>query len=327
MSGCEVTAHSPADMGVSVGTGEALLSAGRFVYETSTDLVIPTADPDNPRIDIICIADDGTIEGPTENAALQGTPAAEPTAPTIPVGYIGLAQVAVGTGAMEIAGGDITDTRWVMPTFLNHVWDDTAHFTGTEKADRLLTAEDMAALTSGEPTDLHSHEGLGKTGHPYAVSNLLETITWAEEIGEAVRLILDSRPQMWRELLALMTMVDDMRTIMAGSSRRSFTDEDRACAGSTTTDFTLDVLNEGLLVQVDLTISGTSPDIDFSIYRDASRTVLVKTWAGVTATTTFRELLDWLNEETPQDGLAYCSVLNNTANEATVTTTLTIKEA
>ena len=117
-----------------------------------------------------------------------------------------------------------------------------------------------------------------------------------------------------------------MRTIMAGSSRRSFTDEDRACAGSTTTDFTLDVLNEGLLVQVDLTISGTSPDIDFSIYRDASRTVLVKTWANVTATTTFRELLDWLNEETPQDGLAYCSVLNNTANEATVTTTLTIKE-
>ncbi len=313
------------------------MAGGRFVYAAATDLVIPAAEATNPRIDLICIADDGTIEGPTENAALEGTSAASPTAPSTPAGYLPLAEVTVGAGATEIETADITDERYLIPTvrsihetltddLADHEADSTAHFAGTEKADRLLTAEHLESLTGGDNTTLHSHSGIGSTGHPYAVGNLLQTLIWAEDAGAVLRLILDARPQMWREILALMTMVEDMRVVMAGSSRRSFTDEDRACTGSTNTDFAIDVLNEGLLVQVDLTISGTSPDIDFSLYRDAARTVLVKTWAGITATATYRELLDWLNEESPQDGLAYCRVTNNTPNEATVTTTLTIKE-
>jgi hypothetical protein len=248
-----------------------------------------------------------------------------------------LAQVAVGTGATEIAGGDITDTRWMIETLVNAIYefrgwqathesDALLHFIGSEKADRLLTPEEKTDLTDGRETSLHTHPGLGSSGHPNSVSNLLHTMIWIENVAPVIRQNIDARPQIWRELMAVATMVSEIEAIMARSSRRSFTDADRACAGSTTTDFTIDVIDEGLLVQVDLTISGTSPDIDFSIYRDASRTVLVKTWAGVTATTTFRELLDWLNEETPQTGLAYCSVLNNTANEATLTTTLTIKE-
>ncbi len=73
-------------------------------------------------------------------------------------------------------------------------------------------------------------------------------------------------------------------------------------------------------------LSGTSPDVDFALYRDAARSQLVKTWNNVTASVTYRELLDWMNEESPQTGLAYCRVVNNTANEATITTTLTLKE-
>lgn len=146
MSGCEVTAHTPADMGVSVGVGEALLWSGRYLYETSTDLVIPLADPGNPRVDIICITDDGTLEGPTENAALQGTAAAEPTAPTIPVGYIGLAQVAIGAGATEITSGNITDTRWMTETLVDAILE----FRG---ADATI-AQDL----SDHEQDLQDHE-------------------------------------------------------------------------------------------------------------------------------------------------------------------------
>lgn len=338
MSGCEVTAHAPADLGVAVGVGEVLLWSGRIVYETSTDLVIPLADPGNPRIDIICIADDGTLEGPTENAALKGSPASEPAVPTTPVGYIKLAEVSVGTGVTEIGTGDITDTRWMTETLVDTIlefrgWQDThesdelLHFVGSEKADRLLTAQQLTDLTDGGNTSLHTHSGLGSSGHPVAVTNLLHTILWIEDMVPVIRETLDARPQMWRELLAVATMVADMEAILAGSSRRTFTDEERACAGSATVDFTIDVIDEGLLVQVDLTIEGEDPDIDFSVYRDAGRDVLVKTWANITETSTHRELLDWLNEEDPQSGSAYCRVVNNTANEVTVTTVLTIKEA
>jgi len=121
MSGCAVTAHTPADMGVNVGVGEALLWSGRYVYETSTDLVIPLADPGNPRIDIICITDEGELEGPTENAALKGSPASEPAVPTTPVGYIKLAEIAVGAGATEIGGANITDTRWMTETLVDTI--------------------------------------------------------------------------------------------------------------------------------------------------------------------------------------------------------------
>lgn len=337
LSGFAVSAHTPADLGVRVAAGEALLAVGRVVCDI-TDLALPTADPDHPRIDLICIAADGAIEGPMENAALKGGPAAEPVAPSVPEGYISLAEVAVPAATASIVGGSITDMRWLVPTLVEavlesrnaieqHEVDADIHFTGTEKADRLLTAQQLTDLTDGGNTSLHTHSGLGSSGHPVAVTNLLHTILWIEDMVPVIRETLDARPQMWRELLAVATMVADMEAILAGSSRRTFTDEERACAGSATVDFTIDVIDEGLLVQVDLTIEGEDPDIDFSVYRDAGRDVLVKTWANITETSTHRELLDWLNEEDPQSGSAYCRVVNNTANEVTVTTVLTIKEA
>jgi hypothetical protein len=57
-----------------------LLTSGMFEPE-AVELTIPTADLNYDRIDIVCLADDGAIEGPTENAALKGTPAATPEVP------------------------------------------------------------------------------------------------------------------------------------------------------------------------------------------------------------------------------------------------------
>jgi hypothetical protein len=122
LSGFVVTANSPADMAVDVATGEALLAAGRFTPDAVDDLVIPTADPTNDRIDIICIADDGTIEGPTENASLKGTPAGTPSPPSTPSGYLIIAEIYVTASDTEIATGDITDMRLLLTTLV----DETA---------------------------------------------------------------------------------------------------------------------------------------------------------------------------------------------------------
>jgi len=121
LSGFLVTAHTPADMAVDVATGVALIAAGMFA-PGAIELAIPTADPTLDRIDIICLADDGTIEGPTENANLKGTPGAEPSAPTTPAGYLIIAEIYVTHAEMEISTPDITDSRVLLTTLV----DETA---------------------------------------------------------------------------------------------------------------------------------------------------------------------------------------------------------
>jgi len=165
MSGCEVTAHAPADMGVNVGTGEVLLEAGRFVYEEDSDLVIPLADPGNPRIDIICIADDGAIEGPTENAALKGTPAAEPVVPSTPAGYIKLAEVTVGAAETEIDALDIEDARWLVPTLVAAVLE-------FRDADEVI-ADDLQDHI--DDADAHSSHAVAKDTVNQACPNSVST--------------------------------------------------------------------------------------------------------------------------------------------------------
>jgi hypothetical protein len=146
-------------MGVAVAPGEALNTPGRWAFECATDLVLPAADPTNPRIDLVCLADDGTLEGPTQNAALQGTPAAEPSAPEVPEGYLALAEILVDAEVTSIAAEKITDRRYVLTTVRDHHDATTLHFSGTEKADCLLSAEQKTDLTGAGATVLHYHTG------------------------------------------------------------------------------------------------------------------------------------------------------------------------
>lgn len=119
----EVTANSPAGMSVRVasgwaavvGTTQANMGVYTFYNDATTTLTITTADPTNPRIDLICATvRDAYYTGAFNDVIFQviaGTPAGSPVAPTLPANSISLATVAVGAGVTQINTGNITNTR------------------------------------------------------------------------------------------------------------------------------------------------------------------------------------------------------------------------
>jgi hypothetical protein len=119
----EVTANSPAGMSVRVasgwaavvGTTQANMGVYTFYNDATTTLTITTADPTNPRIDLICATvRDAYYSGAFNDVIFQviaGTPAGSPVAPTLPANSISLATVAVGAGVTQINTGNITSTR------------------------------------------------------------------------------------------------------------------------------------------------------------------------------------------------------------------------
>ena len=220
ISGFAVTANSPADMKVDVATGEALNAAGRF-SPAGIELTIPTADATNDRIDIICVADDGVIEGPTENASLKGTPGATPTPPATPSGYLKIAEIYVTALDTEIATGDITDSRVLLTTLVaetvariagdggldddiqTHIGDDEAHsskpsafttvnddcagsstseFTVTCAIDCLITSVKLVCTSAGTiDYDFELFENVGRTTLAYKAESITAT-TWEDRI-------------------------------------------------------------------------------------------------------------------------------------------------
>lgn len=143
-SDLQVTAHSPANMSVNVGVGQAVVpgtlgATGVFpnnlnyqgytgnvqaltqqgVYycfnNSLVNVTIAAADPTNPRIDLVVVSDpDAQYSGSSNTPVLQvitGTPAPSPAAPTCPASSIVLAQVAVAANATSIGSGNITDKR------------------------------------------------------------------------------------------------------------------------------------------------------------------------------------------------------------------------
>jgi hypothetical protein len=129
-SSMAVTANSPAGMSVRVASGWAAIvgttqaNMGTYVaYNDATvTLTITTANPSNPRIDLICATiNDSYYSGSTNNVAYQviaGTPAGSPVAPSLPANSIALAQVTVGAGATTITSGNIADSRVLVTTNL-----------------------------------------------------------------------------------------------------------------------------------------------------------------------------------------------------------------
>jgi hypothetical protein len=84
---------------------------------TATNLAIATADPTNPRIDIICAKVD-VSQNPDASAGniasvivVTGTPAGSPSAPATPANCLLLANIAVAAGAASIVTANITDKR------------------------------------------------------------------------------------------------------------------------------------------------------------------------------------------------------------------------
>jgi hypothetical protein len=137
-----VTANSPAGMSVRVAAGWAAIirttTTDMGVYSLYNDalatLTITTADPTNPRIDLVCATvRDAFYSGAFNDVIFQviaGTPAGSPVAPALPANSISLATVAVGAAVTQINTGNITDTRVAVTTNLP-VGDITGVTAGT----------------------------------------------------------------------------------------------------------------------------------------------------------------------------------------------------
>jgi hypothetical protein len=122
-SSMAVTANSPAGMSVRVASGWAAvigtttsnMGAYTAYNDATVTLTITTADPTNPRIDLVCMTvRDAYYSGASNDVIYQviaGTPAGSPVAPTLPANSITLATVAVGAAVTQINSGNITDTR------------------------------------------------------------------------------------------------------------------------------------------------------------------------------------------------------------------------
>jgi hypothetical protein len=130
-SSLAVTANSPAGMSVRVASGWAAIvgttTTNMGVYTIFNDaqdtLTITTADPTNPRIDLVCATvRDAFYSGANNDVIFQviaGTPAGSPVAPSLPANSISLATVAVGAAVTQINTGNITDTRVDVTTNLS----------------------------------------------------------------------------------------------------------------------------------------------------------------------------------------------------------------
>jgi hypothetical protein len=138
-----VTQNSPAGLSVLVASGWAAIvgttqsNMGTYVgyNDATTTLSITTADPTNPRIDLVCMTvQDAYYTGSLNDVILQvvaGTPAGSPVAPTLPANSISLATIAVGAGATSITNANITDTRVLVTTNIPESGDISAVVAGT----------------------------------------------------------------------------------------------------------------------------------------------------------------------------------------------------
>lgn len=127
-SSLAVTQNSPVGMSVLVASGWAAVlgteqsNMGAYVVynDATATLGITTADPTNPRIDLVCATvRDAYYSGAFNDVILQvvaGTPAGSPVAPSLPANSISLATVAVAAGASSITNANITDTRVAVTT-------------------------------------------------------------------------------------------------------------------------------------------------------------------------------------------------------------------
>jgi hypothetical protein len=118
-----------------VGTVQANMGTYVTYNDASVVLSLNTANPTNPRIDLICATvNDAYYTGSLNNVVIQavaGTPAGSPVAPSLPANSITLATVAVGAGATAITNANITDTRVLVTTNIPESGDISAVNAGT----------------------------------------------------------------------------------------------------------------------------------------------------------------------------------------------------
>ncbi|CAB4136919.1 hypothetical protein UFOVP314_45 [uncultured Caudovirales phage] len=157
-----VTQNGTPNMSVNVAAGRAFIrgtqTAGSlnqgvysFFNDGTVNLAVSSADPTNPRRDLVVAQiRDSNYSGSANDARLfvvTGTPAASPTDPVVPADTLVLARLSVAAGATSVTNANITDLRVFARTPLRTAWGFVAQASVTAQQNGITTVTDLTGLT------------------------------------------------------------------------------------------------------------------------------------------------------------------------------------